>query len=205
MRSHTRPLVAAVAAGLVLAIAASTASAGRLRVSPTDLRIIWPSLTFASAGGGLTCPVTMTGSFHSSTIAKTTNLIGHVTSAAAGTCQDADHSMVFLDETLPWHLSYHGFTGTLPLILTLLVRMGGVSVQVSGEGIFCLFNTTSEPLRTYWELSTRTGQLGGSLFEEGNEIDLDDEFLCGVGGDGTFVGAARITSTSGALVFLRLI
>ncbi len=209
MRRHTRSLAASVAV-LVLAATASAASANRLTLSSTDVRITWPSLTFGGEGGGLTCPVTMSGSFHSSSLTKSNgSLIGQVTSAAAGRCETADnHSMVFLDETLPWHIRYDGFGGTLPAILRLVIRLTGVAVRVvAGIGIPCLFTTeTLEPLRTYWNVDPRTGQLEESFFEETNEIDLDDgEFFCALGGDGTFEGAAVITSTRGQLIFLRLI
>jgi hypothetical protein len=59
------------------------------------------------------------GTFHSNTIAKVANsLIGYITRATFNTpgCVQEEGSTraLVLQETLPWHIRYSGFIGTLP-------------------------------------------------------------------------------------------
>jgi hypothetical protein len=45
----------------------------------------------------------------------------------------------FLQETLPWHITYAGFTGTLPDILSMRARVHGVSYEDTLANMRCLF------------------------------------------------------------------
>lgn len=129
MRTHTKLLLAAIAASLALASAVSTASAGRISVSETRFSQIWrPILFFTGDGVTIHCDMTLEGSFHYRSIAKVArSLIGYVTKAViqhvGDVCAEGDAFTlngvevalrVTLANTLPWHITYEGFEGTLP-------------------------------------------------------------------------------------------
>lgn len=139
----TRPRLAlgALVAALTLGLAVGSASASRLSTSVQSWRQVWTPLTISTAasGGGMAirCNVTFEGSFHTSTIVKTLNsLIGYVTLArAAHPCagiaeawplngMEAPAGLGTIEQTLPWHITYEGFEGSLPSItgVILLIR-----------------------------------------------------------------------------------
>src|ERR1700751_1578741 len=117
MTSRARLVLAAVLAASLFGIVVGSASANRLSINETRFRITWARLTFneETAEARDICPVTMEGSFHSGTIRKVVGaLIGHITRAGAGVCTGG--GLTILRETLPWHVTYEGFFGTLPRI-----------------------------------------------------------------------------------------
>jgi len=65
--------------------------------------------------GTIECEVVIESSFHTRTFAKTANrLIGYVTGANIPRC--ARGGATIARETLPWHVTYREFSGTLPNI-----------------------------------------------------------------------------------------
>jgi hypothetical protein len=134
-RIDTFFVTAAVAILLLTAI--GTASARNLRTSQQSLTIRWASLIFeSSTGATVSCPVTLEGSFHRATLAKVmASLVGYITGARAGapaSCNGGE--MTFLTGTLPWHLTYEGFTGALPTIRTVRLLLLGAALLVHWNG-----------------------------------------------------------------------
>ena len=78
MRIHRAMSV--LLATLVLAGLVGNASAGKLSITNRNFRIVWAPLTMMAFGMGVECNVTVEGSLHSATIAKTadkTNRLCH--------------------------------------------------------------------------------------------------------------------------------
>jgi hypothetical protein len=138
MPTRTKLAFAGLAATFLMAFAVNTATANRLSVSNREFRVTWTELTFFGEGGSPTvrCPVTLEGSFHERTIAKVLGLlVGYVTRAISGrgaACTGGGATV--LTNTLPWHVTYEGFRGTLPRIaqVRLLFRRVAFSVEVLG-------------------------------------------------------------------------
>lgn len=136
MRTSVRLTLVALAASVAFAAAVGTASAGRFSTSNQFIRATWSSLEFTVASVVVRCPVTLEGSFHSRTIVKVTRaLIGAITRATVNqtACREgkvyANNGIETIptigvtENTLPWHLTYESFAGTLPSItrVTLLL------------------------------------------------------------------------------------
>jgi hypothetical protein len=161
MRRTSRLLLAALTATVVMGTLVGTSQARTLRSSSNLFRVTWTSLEFAEAFFGISvrCPVTLEGTFHSTTIAKVVgSLIGYVTRAAvANTACTGGHATV-LTATLPWHVTYEGFTGTLPNITRIRLLMRRPSFQIENSIIgTCL----SSPENLNGELS---GTTAGGVF-----------------------------------------
>jgi len=159
MRLHKLFLVVVSATALFAALA-STASAGRLSQSSQTLRATFREVRFRLPFGTTNCAVTLEGTLHSGSIRKVAGtLMGYITRAAVTTtCLSG--SATILSETLPWHVQYESFTGTLPNILTIRTRVIGSSFRVrEPNGITCLArSTTTEPA-----LGTYEREAGGAL------------------------------------------
>jgi hypothetical protein len=133
-------LAAALTAAAATALACSSASAIQLSLSEPAFRAIWTSARFIFAGATVSCNVTLEGSFHRTTIAKVEgSLIGSVTRATSGSCTAG--TMSILTATLPWHLQYGSFSGTLPNITAMTTRLIGMSGSWTFLGITCLGRT----------------------------------------------------------------
>src|SRR5438270_3751470 len=110
-------LLAVVGATVLLGALVGTASAARLSNSSTTFRATWTSAEFSGGFGTPRCSLTLEGSLHSATIVKTRgSLVGYITRASVGPCVNG--SATVLTATLPWHVQYDSFTGTLPSIAT---------------------------------------------------------------------------------------
>jgi hypothetical protein len=142
-----RTTIALVAFAAALALAAGSASANSLSYSSQFFRIIWTSLTFSESGGNfpISCPVTLEGSFHSRTVAKVREaLVGVIYRASVNNPGCSEGQGTILRETLPWHVTYQSFTGTLPRIATIRHYLIGAAFQVEpGLGIVCLARSST--------------------------------------------------------------
>lgn len=90
------------------------------------------------------CALTLEGSFHERRTAKVAeSLVGFVTRAGFGGCSTG--SATVLTETLPWHVRYMAFTGTLPNISSIRAKIVGAGVQVRENvfGITCLLRSSA--------------------------------------------------------------
>lgn len=135
-----RLLLAAAVTASAAALACSSASAIQLSLGEPTFRAVWTPARFVFAGVTVSCNVTLEGSFHSTTFAKVErSLIGFVTRATPGSCSNG--TMSVLTATLPWHVQYGGFTGTLPDISTVSMRIVGMSGSWTFLGITCLART----------------------------------------------------------------
>ena len=145
MRNRITAATAACAAALLLALTV-TASASRLSYSAREFRIMWASLSFSAAEGGvsITCPVTLEGSFLERTSTKVRNaLAARITRATLGACQEG--SATILTASLPWEVTYQSFTGTLPNMTGVRYALIGAAFQVEpGLGVVCLARMTTE-------------------------------------------------------------
>jgi len=208
---HTRLnlLTAGLAASLLIAVAASTASANRLSVNEQNFRVTFAPLTFSADDVGLSaaCNVTLSGSFHSRTITKTFNsLIGFINRGTVGTCSAGDSATV-LAGTFPWHIQYNGFQGTLPNVIGIRLTLIRVSFQFNVDGTICLAQTTqAEPGSGVAQRDAFSAQLNPFVLDSSRQIDLTGGFFCQIGGDGSFAGPGQVRNAAGTgLLFLSLI
>ncbi len=137
---RTTQLITLAALTIVAAVALATsiASANNLSFSNRNIRIVWESLELENNSSALVrCPITLEGSFHENTVRKVLDtLVGYITRAAIGTCIQG-HATV-LAATLPWHIRYMGFAGTLPRITALIWLLLNAGFEIENLGFFCL-------------------------------------------------------------------
>jgi len=170
MYGRSRLFVTAIVATALLGIAVSAASAGRLSTSSQTFRATWAELTFSDGVTAVRCRVTMEGSYHSRTIAKVLHgLVGFVTRVTVarpcnnGTVWAYNGSEVnevlggTVPNTLPWHITYKTFAGTLPNILEVRLLLMGVRFLVRTPfGLLCNYRSSGEGLDTLIVLSGGT-------------------------------------------------
>ena len=133
MRLTRKLVLTALAATALLAAIATTSAAREFETSETRIRTVFrPLILRSSSGDSVTCTVTLEGSFHYRTIRKVEgSLIGYITRAIVETptCRSsptAGITIAALTETLPWHITYLDFSGTLPNV-TLRIRINRFS------------------------------------------------------------------------------
>ena len=133
-------LLATAGATVLLGALVSSASARNLSISNTSIRSSWNEVAFNGPFGEVVCQVTLEGSLHSRTMAKTIGtLMGYITSAVLGACQTG--TATILRATLPWHVRYSGFQGTLPRITSIITHVIGAGFQIQQAGFTCLVRT----------------------------------------------------------------
>jgi len=135
MRTRSKLVLASLGATFLMALAIGTASARTFNISNQRFRATFANLEFTAGGSNTTCRVTLEGTLHETTIPKTIGiLLGYITRVQTGEC--AGFAVRILTETLPWHVRYSGFSGTLPNI-TLIIIHARASFEVgpclSGE------------------------------------------------------------------------
>jgi hypothetical protein len=138
--------LALVGAMVLLGAVVATASARNLSVSSQTLRAAFREVILNGPFGTIACAVTVEGSFHQRTTAKIqATLVGYITSAILGVCSQGTATL--LRETLPWHIRYLSFTGTLPNITTLRANVIGSSYRIRETfGTSCLgISTAAKP------------------------------------------------------------
>jgi hypothetical protein len=137
-------LGAAVLLGLLVSASASGRS---FSVDNQQFRAAFREVIFREGGGAsFNCRVTLEGSLHARAIAKVLgSLIGYITRGTLGSCITG--TATILTSTLPWHVKYSGFEGTLPEIRSLIGHIIGAAFQFRlTNGLTCLFRTeTTEP------------------------------------------------------------
>jgi hypothetical protein len=144
-RRGLRALVGIAAASVfALLLASGAASAHKFSFSNKTFRIMWSSLEITP--GQVRCPITLEGSFHSATIPKVfERLIGHVTRAISNSEACIEGRVTFLQEALPWHVTYSDFLDTLPLIRKIGVSLIRAAFQFESESVAfpCLTTSTA--------------------------------------------------------------
>lgn len=176
MHARTTGMLAVIVATLALAIAVDGAAARNFNISNQFFRITWRELSFFDQGfpEEALCPVTLEGSFHSRTFQKVIeSLIGYITKAVVheAACRDQVGGAAaarFLQERLPYHIRYAGFTGALPAITSLKVRIFGVHYEDVIRGTRCLFVGAAVPINATFFVAG--GVITGFEFEERSEL-----------------------------------
>jgi len=147
MQPRLGRLLAVVTVALALAAASASASE-RLELLPYEgtLGSVRASgtYTFTNEGGTVytACPLTLTGSLHR-TITKTRGaLAGFINSVSVGSCTEG---ATLTTLSLPWHISYESFRGTLPNISSIRLKTNGVAmlVRLFGGLVGCLYRGDS--------------------------------------------------------------
>jgi len=205
MRNRSKLLFTGLCAALILAAAVSTASANHLSTNSQTFVLRWTALTFeASTGARVTCGVSLGGSFHSRTIAKVANaLIGNVNAAAITSSTCTGGTATVNRETLPWHVQYRSFAGTLPNITNVALNLVGARFRIQPTGeIACNAGTTqNEP---------GIGTIGFNARHVATEvrasgtIALSGSFLCNFA-SGSFSGTGTVTTPAGGEIIVTLI
>jgi len=201
MLDHARHVLGALVAGFVLLIAASSAEAEpTIAVEPAAVRAVWSVVTFTTSALSVECPVTLEGSFHSTTFTATSGLdVGSVTraSAAEGSCTGGRVRM--LSETLPWRIKYESSTGTLPEISGIKLNVVGFALRGEASGLTCLYQSTeSRPARATLEVRPQTIAVTGLRLDETAGIPLASrEGFCVFAGEGRAAGTASVREAEG--------
>jgi hypothetical protein len=127
-----RKLVLATVGATVLlgSLVSASASARSFSVDNQSIRAAFSNVRFVEPRGvAVDCHVTLEGSLHSRTIAKTLGtLIGYITRATLGPCETG--ASTILTETLPWNIRYSGFEGILPEIRSVILHVVNASFKV---------------------------------------------------------------------------
>jgi hypothetical protein len=209
MTRDSRLFLAAFTSMLALAIAVSAASANRLSVSNQSFRTVFTPWIFQSSEEGgvqLRCNLTLEGSFHTRTLSKTRGaLIGHVTRASLNNCSGV--FVTTLQASLPWHISYRSFTGTLPSITGLQIDIVGFTFLLDTALTDCLYQSTmSAPVPATINISG--GRATSVAFNESGAVPIRTSLSLGCafaqnmifGGRGTFTLLGNTTVITVTLI-----
>jgi hypothetical protein len=178
VKKYSKTFAAMAGATIVLAALIGTASAGKLRASSQTFRGVWTAMSLTGPGVSISCPVTLEGSLHSTTINKVAeSLIGYITRAIAGEGACSGATARTLTETLPWHLRYTSFEGRLPDITAINTRIVLAAFQIRatifGIPVTCLYRTSAaSPATARFNRTTPTGVInsvaaGGAISSAG--------------------------------------
>ncbi|HMJ02233.1 MAG TPA: hypothetical protein VK506_04785 [Conexibacter sp.] len=209
MPKPSKLAIAAFVAALMLVSA--SASATRLSLDDQDFAVQWdPFITyFNDEVFGLACSASAAGRFHEAVLQKVAQgLVGSITEAAGsiGGCRTL---LSVLAESLPWHMTYESFTGTLPAIGSVAFLLIGASfVTGTGGGFTCLARSTStEPIRLIATIGA-----GGVITELRldetrtiDPIDLPGSGACDVYNYVRFGGGGSVEDGTGGQLRLTLI
>ena len=189
-------LIAGVGATALLAASVSSASAGRLSFSATSASATWTTMTFSGGIGTVQCEVILNGTLHSRTMHKIRlSLMGYITAGNVTRC--ARGGATILRETLPWHVRYESFGGTLPNITTVNTIVVGFALRIREPtfGIECLLRSTpEEPMTLQYNLNgsrqLASATVGGTIRCGGFSGSLS-----GTSSSIAEAGGARVTVT----------
>ncbi len=181
----TKPLRAALAAACLLMLVAGSVGARNLSLTESEFQIQWAGLEFRNniAAPPLVCPATLSGRFHARTFAKVSGaLIGVVDNVSIfrngrTTERCRGGGITILTESLPWHVTYGGFFGTLPSIRSVRVNIIGAAFRIEWEELAtCLIRTSaSEPFVGF--IATAPESASGPLSASGTILAADG--ICG--------------------------
>lgn len=192
---HVRALLAGALAAAALALAVDSSSANRFSVNETRWRHVWNPLTFKTATSTIECPITIEGSFHSSVSQKTAGaLTGYVSGVSISNPLCTGGHLTLLQATLPWHVTYVGFSGTLPNITAVTTDLLNAGFQLQPLGsLACLARMTPEhPGRSI--IALRVGTATSIRADETAEIPLTGALgACPFSGSLTLSGIGAIT------------
>ena len=207
MRTRTKLIISVLAATLLMSAAVSSASASRLSVSNRNIRVVWSLLTLEAAGAVMQCPVTLEGSFHSATVAKRVgSLIAHISRASVrGELAGCLNTGTATVSTLPWHVVYGGFQGTLPRPTGIIFRLIGARITIDPAGGLpaCTATTsTMNPGGGVAQLET-SGSVTGLSADESATIPFSEGFGCALF-TGTYSGSGTVRLLGGPTTQIRV-
>ena len=108
-------LLVAVGVTVLLGAFLSSAFARNFSVSEQRVTSLWTLLRISGGFGTVECEVKLSRSFHTRTFTKSVgSLIGYITEGTVLRCRNGGATVN--QASLPYHLRYGGFTGTLPNI-----------------------------------------------------------------------------------------
>jgi hypothetical protein len=202
---------------LAIAVMTATANARRLAISPESRFLVhFRSLSFVPPGAEenrIACPVTLAGSFHSRTISKVAgSLVGYITGATVQRpCSGIGESWALTrgegrSETLPWHIFYTKFQGTLPNITSIELDVESAAFFVELVGLRCLYlSTAAAPVRFFADvgLEGAVSDLRAEFREAGVIPKHEGGLLCP--GGLFFWGTGSAISQRGEQILVRLI
>jgi hypothetical protein len=146
MRTCAKHASLTLLATLILCVTAAVSSANRgigIETGGRSVTLTSERLVFESGGVNVTCPVTLTATLASG-LAKIEQVSpGEVTRATIGEASCTGGRATVLSGTLPWHVDYYAFTGTLPSISSVTLGMYRFAALVEALGVGCLFEGVS--------------------------------------------------------------
>jgi len=168
MPKFTKLGLAVLTSSLLLAGAVSTASARSFSISNLNIRATWSRLEFTSALATVRCPVTIEGSYHARTIAKT---IGNLKGAVGRVTikNESCTNGTIAVESLPWHWSQEGFTGTLPNITATKLLLTRRRFTVTALGVRCTYGNETDRI-TFTSALNASGQVTSFSPDAGNVV-----------------------------------
>jgi hypothetical protein len=220
MRNRTRIMLLVLTTALALAAAVGSAAANRIEMSEQRFLVLFRELTFAGGGSNVVCEVNIEGSFHSRTLSKVREqLIGYITEArvhrnaeerciefAAWVLNGVERQNgVTLPNTLPWHILYNSFEGTLPRITGIRLLMRDAGFLITGPlGIRCLYRATEAfPMEGIIRVEAN-GAATELVADESFPIRWREGAFCP--GEGVLRGRGRIgTQERWTLITVRLV
>jgi hypothetical protein len=218
-RRRARLSLVALMTALVLAGVVSAASAQRLEVSNQGIRVVWEgeNILVFSAEGLLTevrCAVIAEGTLHSRIFSKVSGeLIGFITRArVAHPCERNELWLLTGAEglgeanTLPWHIRYDSFAGTLPNITEVRVQLIGVGFLVRVLEVSCLYRSSEvNPLYArFTVVPGGTGVTGFKLDETRSIPKASGSMLCPAQGRLSRTGRVTLLETV-TVIQMRLV
>lgn len=215
MRTRSKLLLTALTAAFVMAATVGSASARNLSISEQRFRAVWTPLSFTALGGliQVRCNVTLTGSFHYRTIVKSRGaLIGYVTDARlTRPCTGGEAWILNGSEratnSLPWHIQYDSFRGTLPRIEGVRLALVGAAFLLIAAGNECLYQSTSaSPAFGIINLNTTTGAATSLAADNASSIPRSATLSGICPASGSFAGTtSSLTDGEGGVPTVRLI
>jgi hypothetical protein len=201
-----RSLVAALTAIAMLSLGVVSAHAIKLSVSETGFRATWAPVRFTLESRSINCNLTLEGSFHSRVIGKVERaLVGYVARAAVGSCTGGTATV--LTETLPWHVQYASFAGTLPNITSMKLRLIGASIRLAlaeFREFPCLGRTETNSPAVLIANRNEAGTITNLRWDETAGITFNE--ICALAGRGRLVGSSSSFGTpAGGAISLTLI
>jgi hypothetical protein len=134
-------LLAVAGATVLLGALVSTASARDVRSSSSTFRATFPRVRFSGGFGTIECAISLEGSFHVAIIEKVVGrLFGYITRAPIDGTHCTGGSATILQASLPWHIRYASFSGTLPNFTSFNFSAVGAQFNLKEAvfGIECL-------------------------------------------------------------------
>lgn len=223
MRNRLRTLLIALATGVTLAAAAGATPGANLSFSNRSFRIVFQPIEFIVPGlGTVTCHATWEGAFHSTSIAKVLgNLIGYVTRAfihrplplcgggfawILNGSEEIEVLRVIPATTLPWHIRYRSFSGTLPNITAITVDIVDLAFMTRIFETLCLYKSTAaSPARVIFTVNAEGQVTVGKIDETVAIPRFSGAMACPATATIRAQGGVRLLGSTTTLIFVSLI